>query len=77
MIEFGAGSGLKTRRLLAGQDTPNLVIVKVGADGNVKLYNNAGTGHLIADVVGYDLRRQVNFARSLREWMRGTSTTPS
>ena len=36
-----------------GQDTPNLVIVKVGAGGRISLYNNAGTGHLVADVIGY------------------------
>ncbi|MEO7397197.1 MAG: DUF1501 domain-containing protein [Ilumatobacteraceae bacterium] len=31
----------------------NLVIAKVGADGAVAMFNNAGTVHLIADVVGY------------------------
>ncbi len=36
-----------------GQDTPNLVIAKVGAGGRVTLFNNNGTGHLIADVVGF------------------------
>jgi hypothetical protein len=29
------------------------VIAKVGAGGQVSLYNEAGTGHLVADVVGY------------------------
>ena len=38
---------------VAGQTVPNLVVVKVGADGKVALYNNAGDVHLIADVVGY------------------------
>ena len=36
-----------------GQDTPNLVIARIGASGRVSLFNNAGTGHLVADVVGY------------------------
>ncbi len=36
-----------------GQDTPNLVIARLGANGQISLYNNAGTGHLIADLVGY------------------------
>ncbi len=36
-----------------GQDTPNLVVAKLGAGGQVSLYNNAGTGHLVADVVGW------------------------
>ena len=38
----------------AGQTIPNLVTVKVGADGKIKLTNNsAGSAHLIADVAGY------------------------
>ena len=32
---------------------PNLVVVKVGADGKVSLYNAAGSTDLIADVAGY------------------------
>jgi hypothetical protein len=36
-----------------GQNLPNLVIVKVGASGNIRLYTNTGAVHLIADVVGY------------------------
>ncbi len=36
-----------------GQDTPNLVVAKVGAGGQISLYNNAGTGHLVADLVGW------------------------
>ena len=36
-----------------GQTVPNLVTVKVGADGKVKLYNAAGQTHVIFDVVGW------------------------
>ena len=36
-----------------GQATPNLVVARVGMDGAVMLYNNSGTVHLVADVVGY------------------------
>ena len=36
-----------------GQTVPNLVIVKVGTDGNVKIYNAVGQVHVIFDVVGY------------------------
>lgn len=36
-----------------GQDTPNLVIVPVGADGSINLFNNSGSVHLIGDVLGY------------------------
>ena len=33
--------------------TPNKVDVKLGADGRINFYNNAGTVDVIADVVGY------------------------
>lgn len=36
-----------------GTTAPNLVIVKVGANGLVSLFNSAGRTDLIADVVGY------------------------
>ena len=32
---------------------PNLAVVKLGADGKFNLYNEAGSTHLLADVVGY------------------------
>lgn len=38
---------------VAGQTVPNLVVVKVGAGGKVRLYNSSGTTHLIADVAGW------------------------
>jgi hypothetical protein len=39
---------------LAGQSpTPNKVDVKLSGDGKIKLYNHAGTVHVLADVVGY------------------------
>ncbi len=37
----------------AGQDTANLAIVPVAPDGSIRLFNNSGTAHLIADVVGW------------------------
>jgi hypothetical protein len=39
--------------LAPGQTAPNLVAVGVGARAGVSFYNNAGTVHLIADLVGY------------------------
>jgi hypothetical protein len=36
-----------------GQNIPNLVVVKVGADGNVLVYNAQGTVDVIFDVVGW------------------------
>jgi hypothetical protein len=45
-----AASDLNVRR---GQTTANLVVVPVGADGTVNVYNRFGTTHVVADVVGY------------------------
>jgi hypothetical protein len=37
-----------------GESVPNLVTVKIGADGKVALFNGSGgTSHLVADVEGY------------------------
>jgi hypothetical protein len=36
-----------------GQTVPNLVTVKLGANGRVNLFNSEGSTQLIADVVGY------------------------
>ncbi len=36
-----------------GKDKSNQVIVPVGKDGTITLYNNAGSTHLILDAVGY------------------------
>ena len=38
---------------VAGQTVPNLVMAKLGTDGKVNIYNNAGTAHVILDVVGW------------------------
>ncbi len=37
----------------AGRTVPNLVIVKLGASGQVSFFNNAGSIDIIADVVGW------------------------
>ena len=37
----------------ADQTIANLVVVPVGADGNVIVYNKAGSVHVIADVAGW------------------------
>ena len=39
--------------LTPGDTVPNLVIVKVGTDGKVKLFNSNGATHLVADIVGF------------------------
>jgi outer membrane protein assembly factor BamB len=38
---------------VAGQTVPNLVVVKVGATGQVDLFNNRGTTHVVVDVAGW------------------------
>jgi len=38
---------------VAGQTSPNLVVVRLGADGSISLYNAAGSTDVIIDVVGY------------------------
>lgn len=49
-VDRPLASNLNLRRL----DTrPNLVVVPVGADGGIALYNDQGTTHLLVDVVGY------------------------
>jgi hypothetical protein len=37
----------------AGQIRPNLIVVPLGADGSVSMYNNLGQTHVIFDVVGW------------------------
>jgi hypothetical protein len=37
----------------AGQTVPNLVVVKVGADGVVDLFNFAGATHVVIDIAGF------------------------
>jgi uncharacterized protein (DUF1501 family) len=37
---------------VAGQTVPNLVLARVGADGKVSIFNNSGSTHVIADVLG-------------------------
>ncbi|NUT51272.1 MAG: hypothetical protein HOV94_28815, partial [Saccharothrix sp.] len=39
--------------LVPGQTSPNLVTVALGADRRIKLYNNAGSTHLVVDLAGY------------------------
>ena len=38
---------------MAGQTIPNLVVVRVGANGKLDIFNAAGTTSVIADVVGW------------------------
>lgn len=37
----------------AGGTAPNLAFVKVGADGNIRIYNHAGSTHVLVDIAGW------------------------
>ncbi|MEK7423750.1 MAG: DUF1501 domain-containing protein [Actinomycetota bacterium] len=38
--------------MVRGQIVPNLVLARVGAGGRVSIYNNSGSTHVVADVLG-------------------------
>lgn len=44
---------VSTLNVVPGGPVPNLVIVAVGDNGSVRLRNNSGSVHLLADVAGY------------------------
>jgi hypothetical protein len=53
---FPAGSTLPTAsnlNFVANSTIPNLVVVKIGAAGQVSVFNQSGKVHVIADVAGY------------------------
>jgi streptogramin lyase len=49
----GAKPNVSNLNFAAGQTTPNLITVKVGANGQVAFANEAGSVHVIADIAGY------------------------
>ena len=51
--DFAGFPSTSSVNVSAGQTKANLVIVPVGADGGVRFFNERGSVHLIADVVGY------------------------
>jgi hypothetical protein len=53
---FPAGATLPTvsnLNFVANSTVPNLVVVKIGAAGQVSIFNQSGKVHVIADVAGY------------------------
>lgn len=48
-----ARPGVSNVNFGAGQIVPNLVVVKVGQNGRISLFNNAGSTEVLVDVVGY------------------------
>jgi hypothetical protein len=38
---------------VGGQTVPNLVVVKVGTDGKINIFNAFGSAHVVVDVVGW------------------------
>jgi hypothetical protein len=50
-----AGASLIVLAAGLGVVPANLVVVPVGTDGSVQLYNDAGSTHVVADVAGWYL----------------------
>lgn len=48
-----ACTGTSVLNVLIGTDTSNEIIVPIGPDGKIVLYNNAGSVDLVADLVGF------------------------
>ena len=42
-----------THNFVPGQTIANMVIAKVGANGQISIYNYSGATHVVADVIGY------------------------
>jgi hypothetical protein len=49
----GVPPGTSNVNLVRGQIKPNMVIVPVGADGKIRIYNNSGSTNIVVDVAGY------------------------
>lgn len=49
-LDWSTSSVLNTD---VGVDTPNLVLVPVGEDGTISLFNHAGSTDLVVDVIGW------------------------
>ncbi len=49
----GAGQPASDLNWVAGKTLPNLVVVKLGGDGRLAIFNSAGSTDVIADVVGW------------------------
>jgi hypothetical protein len=54
----GQVPGTSNVNLIRGQVKPNMVIVPVGADGKVRIYNNSGAANVVVDVAGYLIANQ-------------------
>ena len=39
--------------VVPGQDTPNMITAELGTNGQLSLFTNTGTVHVLADVAGY------------------------
>jgi hypothetical protein len=50
---YGAPPTTSNLNVLPYIDVPNMVVAPVGAGGKIRIYNFAGTSHLIADVAGW------------------------
>lgn len=62
-------SDTSTHNFRPNETFPNLVVSRIGNDGTVSVYNNAGTVHILVDAVGYTLANSTG--------SRLTSVTPA
>jgi hypothetical protein len=65
-LPAGQAPGTANLNLSRNQVKSNMVIVPVGADGTIRVYNNAGASHVVFDVVGYLLDGEPENTRSGR-----------
>ena len=62
----GQDPGTSNLNLAANVIKANLVFVPVGTDGKVRIFNNQGATHVVADVLGYMLKGQDPLTRAGR-----------
>ncbi|MEI2655540.1 MAG: hypothetical protein V9G12_25950 [Microthrixaceae bacterium] len=77
MAERRGAAGVSNLNYVPGQTVPNLVTVKVGANGKVDLFNSTGWVNVIADVVGYYTTPPARRAAGSRRSRRRACSTPA
>src|SRR5262249_47205937 len=56
LTAFPSGQAVPTAsnvNFVGGQTVPNLVVVPIGPNGRIGIYNFGGSAHILADVLGY------------------------
>jgi len=57
-LPAGQSPSTANLNLVKGQVKSNMVMVPIGADGKIRVYNNSATAHVVLDVVGYLIAQQ-------------------